>query len=138
MSSQDTPNQSGAAELAGSPVSWWSEVIFLGMRPSVRAIKIAVLADRGWKRAVRLCLVQNGTTHPPITLVMLQSDDLHIKLADLGPVDFESDFSPVLSIEFEFGHPEGDESGKPRIVLIEQPPIFRVLIKDQCSPEATS
>lgn len=125
MSSQDTPNQSGAAELPGSPVSWWSEAIFLGTHSSVRAIKIAVLADQGWKRAVRLCLVQNGTTHPPVTLMMLQSN-LYIKLIDLGPVDFKSDFSPVLSLEFEFGHPEDGEPGKPRVVLIEQPPIFKV------------
>ncbi|KAH7390317.1 hypothetical protein BKA64DRAFT_757546 [Cadophora sp. MPI-SDFR-AT-0126] len=125
MASQETPNQCSAAELPGSPVSWWSDAIFVGVPRPVRAIKIGVAADRGWKRTVRLSLVQNGETYPPVIIVILQSD-LHIKLADLGPVDFQSKLPPSVALEFEFDHPEDDEPGKPRIVLIEQPPIFMV------------
>ncbi|PVH73390.1 hypothetical protein DL98DRAFT_538368 [Cadophora sp. DSE1049] len=120
MASQETPNQSSPAE-PGTPASLWSDRIFLGLPPPMRAIKIGVIDDRGWTCTVRISLIQNGETHPPVTCVMLQSD-LHIKLADLGPVDFESGLSPCISLEFEFG----DESGIPLIVLTEQPPIFKV------------
>ncbi|XMA19212.1 hypothetical protein WAI453_012003 [Rhynchosporium graminicola] len=94
MTSQEMP-----AELQGSPVSWWSDPITLGIPFSINTIRLDILDHRGWTLRVRLCLSQGGRIYPAIICVM-------------NVFEFEEGF--------------GEETGLPWVVIYPQQPVFTI------------
>lgn len=111
--------------LPGSPVPWWSEPITVDVPSQVEAIRLRVIAHRGWTGKVRLALVQNGHTLSPVTFVMSQST-LQVRLSVIGPLTSRSVFSPSISLELEFGEAPVGEPGRPWVIIHPKLPVFAV------------
>ncbi|KAL5324910.1 hypothetical protein ACEPPN_006029 [Leptodophora sp. 'Broadleaf-Isolate-01'] len=107
------------------PILWWSEPITVGVPSPIEAIRIGMVACRGWNRKVRLSLIQNGHTYPPVTFMMPQPT-LQVLLSDLGPIASHSAFSPCVSLEFEFSEGSDDALGRPWVVIHPKSPVFEV------------
>ncbi|KAG4441857.1 hypothetical protein IFR05_002658 [Cadophora sp. M221] len=108
------------------PMLWWSEPITVGVPSPTEAIRLGLIASRGWNRKVRLSLIQNGQTLPPVTFMMPQPT-LQVLLSDLGPFGIHSAFSACVSLEFEFSEGPDDTVGRPWVEVHAKMPIFEVL-----------